>query len=55
MTPLFEILSRVLSGVAAVLGAAGYVYVLGAAVLWVRLRNADLPTEVPLAMALAPS
>jgi hypothetical protein len=48
---LYTILSRLLAGLAAALGAAGYVYLLGATVLWLRLHNADLPTEVPLSIA----
>jgi hypothetical protein len=34
-----------------VLGLAGYVLVLGAAVLWLRLTEARLPTEVPISLA----
>jgi len=36
---------------AALLGLAGYVLVIGSAILWLRLEQADLPPEVPVALA----
>lgn len=46
-----DVVTQIVSVAAAVLGAAGYVLALGAAVLWLRLHDAKLPTEVPLALA----
>src|SRR5436305_785349 len=47
-------LSRIVAASGAVLGLAGYVYLIGAAVLWARLNQAGLPTEVPVSIAIRP-
>jgi hypothetical protein len=44
-------IGKVFTVLAAVLGTAGYVLVLGAAVLWLRLEHAGLPPEVPVSQA----
>lgn len=46
-----ELAEKVIGVLAALLGLAGYVLVVGAAVLWLRLDQADLPPEVPVALA----
>jgi hypothetical protein len=46
-----ELVTNVLSAIAAILGLAGYVLLLGAAVLWLRLNEVDLPPEVPVSLA----
>jgi hypothetical protein len=43
--------TKALGVLAAVLGTTGYVLVLGAAILWVRLQGVDLPPEVPVSLA----
>ncbi len=42
---------QLISALVAVLGATGYVILLGAVVLWVRLNEAHFPREVPIASA----
>lgn len=46
-----DLAAQLVSVAVAVLGATGYVLVLGATVLWLRLRDARLPTEIPLSIA----
>jgi hypothetical protein len=46
-----DLASKVIAALAALLGTAGYVLVLGAAILWLRLQKVDLPTEVPVSLA----
>jgi hypothetical protein len=46
--------TQLLAAAAAVIGGAGYVYLLGAAVLWTRLEQAHLPTDVPVSLAFRP-
>ncbi len=46
-----DLATKVLGALAAVLGTAGYVLVLGATILWVRLQGVDLPPEVPVSLA----
>lgn len=46
-----DLATKVVGVLAAVLGTAGYVLVLGAAILWVRLQGVDLPPEVPVSLA----
>jgi hypothetical protein len=46
-----DLASKVIAALAALLGTAGYVLVLGAAILWLRLEKVDLPTEVPVSLA----
>lgn len=46
-----ELIEKVVGVLAALLGLAGYVLVIGSAVLWLRLDQADLPPEVPVALA----
>jgi hypothetical protein len=46
-----QAVGQLVSAVVAVLGTAGYVIVLGAIVLWVRLREASFPKEVPISLA----
>jgi hypothetical protein len=53
MAPL-QSLTQLLAVIGAGLGAVGYVYILGGAVLWARLRHAGLPTEVPVSLAFRP-
>jgi hypothetical protein len=48
---LLDLSSKVIGVLAAILGLAGYVLVLGAAVLWLRLHQAHLPTDSPVALA----
>lgn len=51
MTAAVDLVSKIAGILAAVLGTAGYVFVLGAAILWLRLHQADLPAEVPVSLA----
>jgi hypothetical protein len=46
-----DLITKVLGVFAALLGLAGYVLVLGSAILWLRLHQADLPTDVPVSLA----
>ena len=46
-----DIVAQVVSVGVGVLGATGYVLVLGAVVLWLRLADAQLPTEIPVSLA----
>jgi Collagen triple helix repeat (20 copies) len=46
-----QIFAQLVSAVVAVLGAAGYLFALGAVVLWVRLREAKFSREVPISFA----
>jgi hypothetical protein len=49
-----QTLSQLLVVLGAAVGTAGYVYILGAAVLWIRLSHAGFPTEVPVSLAFRP-
>ncbi|HEX6753661.1 MAG TPA: hypothetical protein VF093_08780 [Solirubrobacterales bacterium] len=46
-----DTITKIVGVLAAILGTAGYVLVLGAAILWVRLQDVDLPPEVPVSLA----
>jgi len=46
-----DLASKVLAVLAALLGLAGYVLVLGATILWFRLDEVGLPHEVPVSLA----
>jgi hypothetical protein len=46
-----DLATKVLGALAAALGTAGYVLVLGAAILWVRLLGVELPPEAPISLA----
>lgn len=46
-----QAIGQVVSAIVAVLGTAGYVIVLGAIVLWIRLKEAHFPKEVPVSFA----
>ncbi len=51
MSNAVDLASKVIAALAALLGTAGYVLVLGAAILWLRLQQVDLPPEVPVSLA----
>jgi hypothetical protein len=51
METAVDLASKVVGVLAALLGLAGYVLVLGAAILWLRLHEAHLPTAVPISLA----
>ncbi len=51
MNNAVDLASKVIAALAALLGTAGYVLVLGAAILWLRLQQVDLPPEVPVSLA----
>lgn len=46
-----DLVSKIVGLLAGLLGLAGYVLVLGAAILWFRLKNTGLPTDAPVALA----
>ncbi len=46
-----DLASKVVGVLAAALGTAGYVLVLGAAIMWLRLQQVELPPEVPVSLA----
>jgi hypothetical protein len=46
-----ELVNKIIGVLAALFGLAGYVLLLGAAILWLRLNEADLPPEVPVSLA----
>ncbi len=46
-----DLTTKILGVLAAILGTAGYVLVLGAIILWLRLQDVDLPPEVPVSLA----
>src|SRR4051794_2229937 len=46
-----QLLSQLVAGLVAILGATGYIIVLGAAVLWLRLQWGEFPKEVPISLA----
>ncbi len=46
-----DLVSKVVGVLAAILGTAGYVLVLGAAIMWLRLQQVELPPEVPVSLA----
>jgi len=46
-----QVFGQLISALVAALGATGYVLVLGAIVLWIRLREGEFPKEVPLSFA----
>ncbi len=51
MAPAVNLISKVIGVLAALLGLAGYVLVLGSAILWLRLHEAGLPPAVPVSLA----
>lgn len=51
MNDVVDLATKVLAALAALLGLAGYVLVLGATILWFRLDQAGLPHEVPISIA----
>lgn len=51
MNGAVDLASKVLAVLAALLGLAGYVLVLGATILWFRLDEVGLPHEVPVSLA----
>jgi MFS family permease len=51
MSGAAELASKVLGVLAAILGLTGYVLVLGAAILWLRLSQAGLPTTTTVSLA----
>ena len=44
-------ITQALIALVTAVGAAGYLYILGGAILWARLRGAGWPTEVPISLA----
>jgi Collagen triple helix repeat (20 copies) len=46
-----QVLSQVVAALVAAVGATGYIILLGAAVLWVRLHEGFFPKEVPISYA----
>lgn len=51
MSGAVDLISKILGVLAAVLGTAGYVLVLGGAILWLRLEDVHLPPEMPVSLA----
>jgi hypothetical protein len=51
MEPALDLISKVIGVLAALLGLAGYVLVLGSAILWLRLHEAGLPPALPVSLA----
>ncbi len=51
MASAVDLATKILGVLAALLGLAGYVLVLGATILWLRLSEVDLPTQVPVSIA----
>jgi len=51
MIRVLDSVSKVLGLLAALLGLAGYVIIIGSAILWLRLGEVHLPPEVPVALA----
>src|SRR3954453_22353753 len=49
--PAIQALSQIVAALAAAIGATGYIILLGAAVLWIRLRQGFFPKEVPISFA----
>jgi hypothetical protein len=46
-----DLITKVVGVLAAILGTAGYVLILGGAILWLRLQQVELPPEVPVSLA----
>lgn len=46
-----DVVTKAIGILAGILGLAGYVLLLGAAVLWLRLHQVELPTDVPVSAA----
>jgi ribosomal protein S18 acetylase RimI-like enzyme len=46
-----ELITKIIGAFAALLGLAGYVLILGATILWIRLHEAKLPTALPISLA----
>jgi hypothetical protein len=46
-----DLATKAVGVLAAILGTTGYVLVIGAAILWLRLEGVDLPPEVPVSVA----
>jgi hypothetical protein len=51
MNGALDLASKVVGLLAALLGLAGYVLVIGATIVWLRLKEAHLPSEAPIALA----
>jgi len=51
MSNAVDLATKVVGVLAAILGTAGYVLVLGAAILWIRLTDVGLPPEIPVSLA----
>lgn len=51
MIPTLDSVNKVIGVLAALLGLAGYVIVIGSVILWLRLNEVHLPPEVPVALA----
>ena len=48
---MIDLVTKVIGVLAAILGLAGYVLVLGAAILWLRLVQVELPPDITMALA----
>lgn len=46
-----DLVSKIAAALAALLGLGGYVLIIGSSILWLRLSEAGLPPEVPVALA----
>ncbi|MET0559720.1 MAG: carboxypeptidase-like regulatory domain-containing protein [Solirubrobacterales bacterium] len=51
MSGALDLAAKVVGFLAALLGLAGYVLLIGATIVWLRLKEAHLPTEASLALA----
>jgi hypothetical protein len=51
MSGAIDLITKIVGVLAAVLGTAGYVLVLGGAILWLRLEDVHLPPEMPVSLA----
>ena len=51
MSGALDLVSKIVGVLAAILGTAGYVLVLGAVIMWFRLRHVELPADVPVSLA----
>ncbi len=51
MNGALDLATKVIGVLTAILGAAGYVLILGGAIVWLRLSQAGLPTEMPVSLA----
>jgi hypothetical protein len=48
---VIDLAEKIVGVLAALLGLAGYVLIVGGAILWLRLSEVDLPPEVPVSLA----